>query len=195
MNPERTAFLKAIEEAPQDEAARLVYADWLDEHDEPKRAKYIRSTVRSWSEKKSKNWLLVDLPQICEWYSSRYSSCFVKEDTPIRPNFRRRFVVPKLNSTTDLIEIVRTIPVVTYELEIQLINLECTYGAASWRTTYLPRGMKRKEEQKFIDETVKIATDYFIIPILRRTNVGDSSSSFFGSLSVIGNYAISTGDL
>jgi uncharacterized protein (TIGR02996 family) len=32
---ERDGFLKAIAEAPQDDAIRLIFADWLDEHDDP----------------------------------------------------------------------------------------------------------------------------------------------------------------
>jgi uncharacterized protein (TIGR02996 family) len=35
-------LLRAIREAPDDDAPRLVYADWLDEHDEPQRAELIR---------------------------------------------------------------------------------------------------------------------------------------------------------
>jgi uncharacterized protein (TIGR02996 family) len=36
------AFLRAILEAPDDDAPRLIYADWLDEHDDPARAEFIR---------------------------------------------------------------------------------------------------------------------------------------------------------
>ena len=35
-------FLAAILEAPDDDAPRLVYADWLDEHGQPERAEFIR---------------------------------------------------------------------------------------------------------------------------------------------------------
>ena len=35
-------FLAAIREAPEDDAPRLIYADWLDEHGEPERAEFIR---------------------------------------------------------------------------------------------------------------------------------------------------------
>src|SRR5262245_58863227 len=38
----RTAFLKAIAEAPDDDGPRLVYADWLEEHGDPARAEFIR---------------------------------------------------------------------------------------------------------------------------------------------------------
>jgi uncharacterized protein (TIGR02996 family) len=36
------AFLDAIREQPDDDAPRLVYADWLEEHGQPQRAEFIR---------------------------------------------------------------------------------------------------------------------------------------------------------
>jgi uncharacterized protein (TIGR02996 family) len=41
MNQEE-AFLAALAENPEDETTRLVFADWLEEHDEPDRAEFIR---------------------------------------------------------------------------------------------------------------------------------------------------------
>lgn len=40
------AFLQAIIENPDDDTHRLVYADWLDDHDEPRRAEFIRLQCR-----------------------------------------------------------------------------------------------------------------------------------------------------
>ena len=40
--PTDEAFRQAIIEDPDDDAPRLVYADWLDEHDNPVRAEFIR---------------------------------------------------------------------------------------------------------------------------------------------------------
>jgi uncharacterized protein (TIGR02996 family) len=39
---EAAALLKAIIDHPDDDTPRLVYADWLQEHDDPERAEYIR---------------------------------------------------------------------------------------------------------------------------------------------------------
>jgi uncharacterized protein (TIGR02996 family) len=39
---QKEAFLRAVIEAPDDDAPRLVYADWLDDHGEPERAEFIR---------------------------------------------------------------------------------------------------------------------------------------------------------
>ncbi|MBN9117731.1 MAG: TIGR02996 domain-containing protein [Planctomycetes bacterium] len=39
---EREALLRAVCESPDDDTPRLVFADWLDEHDEPERAESIR---------------------------------------------------------------------------------------------------------------------------------------------------------
>ncbi len=36
---------KAIRENPDDDTVRLVYADWLDEHDKPVHAQYLRELV------------------------------------------------------------------------------------------------------------------------------------------------------
>jgi len=38
MLADETAFLAAIADAPHDRAPRLVFADWLDEHDRPDEA-------------------------------------------------------------------------------------------------------------------------------------------------------------
>jgi uncharacterized protein (TIGR02996 family) len=45
MNHER-AFLQAIQDEPDDDAQRLIYADWLDDNDRPERAAFIRAQVR-----------------------------------------------------------------------------------------------------------------------------------------------------
>ena len=39
------AFLQAVSEGPDDDAPRLVYADWLEEHGRPERADFIRTQV------------------------------------------------------------------------------------------------------------------------------------------------------
>jgi uncharacterized protein (TIGR02996 family) len=45
MNPAE-GFLQAILESPADDAPRLVYADWLDEHGDPDRAEFIRTQCK-----------------------------------------------------------------------------------------------------------------------------------------------------
>src|SRR5437763_14959052 len=44
---DRDAFLRAIWDRPHDDAPRLIYADWLDEHGDPERAEFIRLTTGS----------------------------------------------------------------------------------------------------------------------------------------------------
>jgi uncharacterized protein (TIGR02996 family) len=46
MSTDERAFLAAIAAEPDDDTARLVYADWLDEHGEPLRAMVIRRGVK-----------------------------------------------------------------------------------------------------------------------------------------------------
>ena len=41
---EEEAFLEALKANPADDTTRLVYADWLDEHDQPQKAEYLRLT-------------------------------------------------------------------------------------------------------------------------------------------------------
>ncbi len=43
---EEAAFLEALKANPADDTARLVYADWLDEHDEPAKAEYLRVVAK-----------------------------------------------------------------------------------------------------------------------------------------------------
>ena len=45
MTPDET-FLQAIREAPTDDAPRLIYADWLEEHGQADRAEFIRVQCR-----------------------------------------------------------------------------------------------------------------------------------------------------
>ena len=42
----RDAFLAAVAEAPEDDAPRLVFADWLEENGQPERAELIRLQCR-----------------------------------------------------------------------------------------------------------------------------------------------------
>lgn len=51
MNTDREALLRALEENEDDLTTRLIYADWLDEHDEPEEA----DRMRAWPA--AKKWL------------------------------------------------------------------------------------------------------------------------------------------
>jgi uncharacterized protein (TIGR02996 family) len=43
---EHPGFLQAVIEAPDDDAPRLIYADWLEDHGDPERAEFIRLQCR-----------------------------------------------------------------------------------------------------------------------------------------------------
>jgi uncharacterized protein (TIGR02996 family) len=45
-HPQERAFLEAVVENPSDEAPLLVLADWLEEHDDPRRAELLRLHLR-----------------------------------------------------------------------------------------------------------------------------------------------------
>jgi uncharacterized protein (TIGR02996 family) len=46
---ERNAFVRGIVEQPADDNRRLVFADWLDEHDEPEHAAHLRHDGLIWN--------------------------------------------------------------------------------------------------------------------------------------------------
>lgn len=46
MTADEEALLRAVVDAPGDDAPRLVYADWLEEHGHPERAEYLRFEVK-----------------------------------------------------------------------------------------------------------------------------------------------------
>jgi uncharacterized protein (TIGR02996 family) len=43
----KAALLSAIRDSPEDDMPRLAFADWLDEHEQPDRAEFIRAQVRA----------------------------------------------------------------------------------------------------------------------------------------------------
>ena len=43
---ERAELLRTVIESPDDDAPRLVFADWVEEHGEPERAEFIRLQCR-----------------------------------------------------------------------------------------------------------------------------------------------------
>ena len=45
MSVHEQAFLRAVIENPDDDAPRLIYADWLDEQGQSERAEFIRVQV------------------------------------------------------------------------------------------------------------------------------------------------------
>src|SRR5262245_64453587 len=49
MTPEQRALLAAIAENPDDDLARLVYADWLEEGRDPVRAAFIRYQIAAFN--------------------------------------------------------------------------------------------------------------------------------------------------
>ena len=71
MDSEKSAFIASIKDAPDDDAPRLIYADWLDEHGEPERAEFIRVQCEIDRRKdQNGNWKrefnVLDLPPILE---------------------------------------------------------------------------------------------------------------------------------
>lgn len=109
MNPERRAFLDAIDAAPGDVTTRLVFADWLNESNEPAFAEALRlAAKRKWEPIKSPyqndearvawysivgdgklpNWLFLRLPALGRPVNSRcystYSAAWLAFGTAFR---------------------------------------------------------------------------------------------------------------
>ena len=93
----RQAFLDAIRESPDDDAPRLVYADWLTDNGDPQRAEFIRAQVRlaRLPEDSEERWELEDraadlyAQHGAEWAATLPEGVAVDEDEPA---FVRGFV-------------------------------------------------------------------------------------------------------
>jgi uncharacterized protein (TIGR02996 family) len=88
------AFLQAICEAPEDDAPRLIFADWLDEHGEPDRAEFIRLQIELESTPEdSDRWL--DLKaraeELRERYRESWAQPFPEENSYYVSEWRRGF--------------------------------------------------------------------------------------------------------
>jgi uncharacterized protein (TIGR02996 family) len=53
---ERQALFRAVCEQPWDDAVRLVYADWLEEHGQPQRAAFIRFQIENQGQERDRAW-------------------------------------------------------------------------------------------------------------------------------------------
>jgi uncharacterized protein (TIGR02996 family) len=60
---EREAFIAAIAANPADDTARLVYADWLQEHGETRRAEFIRRQIENARRRDGRTFIKANLAQ------------------------------------------------------------------------------------------------------------------------------------
>src|SRR5262245_29236403 len=89
----RAAFLEAIAAEPADDAPRLIFADWLDEHGEPERAAFIRlqceaARLPAWEPRRR------ELAQQADALLLRHERAWLGDwyDRLVRWEFRRGFV-------------------------------------------------------------------------------------------------------
>jgi len=93
---DRLALLAAVLEFPEQDAPRLIYADWLDEHGDAARAEFIRVSVelewRPYSERRTAHYrnLLVRFRKLIEAHRGAWVAPFTAE--PTRVLFRRGFI-------------------------------------------------------------------------------------------------------
>lgn len=99
---DRHAFIAAIKAHPDDDTPRLVFADWLEEHGEPARARVIRNMVAApgslvsvlWSAENIRPWL-VSTHRLRKWRgcSADFRACVpeIKTGPYIDLEFSRGF--------------------------------------------------------------------------------------------------------
>src|SRR5262245_60334485 len=70
-------FLSAIVADPADDASRLVYADWLDDHDRAERAEFIRGQIelaRVKEDSRERRKLARRMHDLCERHETEWQS-------------------------------------------------------------------------------------------------------------------------
>lgn len=82
------ALLAAIRQAPDDDAPRLIYADWLDEHGQPERAEFIRVQIEL-AQKESPS-LRKREAELLEEHHDLFAGAFKSADFRLR--FKRGFI-------------------------------------------------------------------------------------------------------
>lgn len=140
MNTERDAFIRRIAEEPDDDTVRLVFADWLEEHGDEARARFIRLQVEVARLSSGSGhaaelvariallfrpaWLLDDLPALAERAARTTSGAGtaaivrlpleVGREVPVRVRWHRGFAVTVEHelrlSAVALAELCRLVP-------------------------------------------------------------------------------------
>lgn len=93
---DQLALLAAVLEFPEQDAPRLIYADWLDEHGDAPRAEFIRVSCelewRPYSERRTAHYrnLLVRFRTLINAHRAAWVAPFT--DEPTRVLFRRGFI-------------------------------------------------------------------------------------------------------
>jgi uncharacterized protein (TIGR02996 family) len=117
---DEAALLRAIYANPDDDTPRLVYADWLDEHDQPERAEFIRVQIALTNQDDDKTdefrrlWKRQDELQRAhekQWLSHLAPFC----EEPVYVDFLRGFpekvgVCDELQELNNLIQLIRRLP-------------------------------------------------------------------------------------
>jgi uncharacterized protein (TIGR02996 family) len=114
---DQLALLAAVLEFPEQDAPRLIYADWLDEHGDAPRAEFIRVSVelawRPYSERRTAHYrdLLVRFRALVAAHRAAWVAPFTTE--PTRVLFRRGFI-----------EVARLMPAEVLRIEDAALALE-----------------------------------------------------------------------
>lgn len=141
------AFLQAILDQPDDLAVRLVYADWLEEHNDPDRAEFIRLQCGDFRTKREK--------QLLDWHWDRWVQPIrnfiprlTRNDIRFRHGFPFRITFRRADDMQHLPAILKIAPIRQVDLDFE-------------GNERVLRDCKRFTDQFFVD-----SDEY--IPIVRR---------------------------
>jgi uncharacterized protein (TIGR02996 family) len=143
MSREEDALIAAVCADPDDDAPRLVYADWLDDHDQPERAELIRVELeieRLPVDDPGRRPLVWRARELLYHHQNDFSARLPRAVQHFTPFFRRGFVARIYGTATRFIKdgaaIVRSVPVEQadlFNIEGRIADLAATPALAHLR--------------------------------------------------------------
>ena len=185
------AFIQAIREAPHEDAPRLIYADWLEEHGQADRAEFIRVQGRlarmpdaveqaTWTARAEEllrrhweEWVGL-LREIVGPWRDRYGESWLGE--AYHPDALRRFVRGFVGELAlDAERFLRHVRDVNRLMPLHTLSL--------WRAGHCAAALANTPELRGL---VKLAfADYYDAPLTARDATALASSPYLGGLSLL----------
>ncbi|MDB5311649.1 MAG: hypothetical protein JWO38_5851 [Gemmataceae bacterium] len=137
MSAEERALLAAIIADPDDDTVRLVYADWLDEHDRPERAEFIRVQIELATTRREVAAILPSLSDrekiLYDRFGSRWSTPF--SSTPCCADFERGFISRAWSSASEAPDVLLRLSTVSPLRQVHFLS-PWTSGELYTETTH-----------------------------------------------------------
>jgi uncharacterized protein (TIGR02996 family) len=127
---ERDALMQAVLAAPDDDAPRLVFADWLDEHGEPERAEFVRvqCELARTTDPGRRGRLLPREKELLDQHSRKWAGPLAKLATAV--HFRRGFVEGVTVGARNLLDSAEKLFSLAPVRYLKVLRLNQTAGAA-----------------------------------------------------------------